>query len=98
MERTAKSEKIRASTGFEPVTQNICPAVELSFPLFCYLEAHRLTVQNSTSKHTEHEEKVKLDKEAHLYAWQNVKLDSCQKQSTWSMEITSFALNNFAPE
>ena len=29
---------------------------------------------------------------------QNVELDSCYEQSTCSMEITSFSLNNFAPE
>ena len=34
------------------------------------------TGQNSTRKHTKHEEKVKLEKEAHQDARQNVKLDS----------------------
>ena len=54
------------------------------------------TVQNSTRKHTNREEKVKLDKEAQQDARQNVKLDSCE-QSMCSMEITSFTPNKFRP-
>ena len=60
--------------------------------MFVNINKQGSTVQNSTRKHTKREEKVKLDKEAHQDERQNV------KQSTCSIEITSFALNNFAPE
>ena len=63
--------------------------------MFVNINKQGSTVQR---KHTEPEEKVKLDKEAHQDARQNVKLDSRWEQSTCSMEITSFALNNFALE
>ena len=63
--------------------------------MFVNINKQGSTVQR---KHTKREEKVKLDKEAHQDARQKVKLDSCEEQSTCSMEITSFALNNFAPE
>ena len=66
--------------------------------MFVNINKQGSTVQNSTRKHTKREEKVKLDKEGHQDARQNVKLDSCLEQSTCSMEITSFALNNFASE
>ena len=65
--------------------------------MFVNINKQGSTVQNSTRKHTAHEEKVKFDKEAHQFARQNVKLNSCWEQSTCSIEITSFALNNFAP-
>ena len=69
-------------------------------------------VQNSTRKHTKHEEKVKLDREAHQDARQTgnwtparnkahdnlvpeaEKRELGMRLSTWSMKITSFALNN----
>ena len=66
--------------------------------MFVNINRQGSTVQNSTGKHTKREEKVKLDKEAHKDAGQDVKLDSCWEQSSCSMEITSFTLNNFAPE
>ena len=59
--------------------------------MFVNINKHGSTVQNSARKHTKREEKVKLDKEAHQDARQNVK-----EQSTCSLETTSFALNNFA--
>ena len=63
--------------------------------MFVNINKQGSTVQR---KHTKCEEKVKLDKGAHQDARQNVKLDSSLEQSKCSMEITSFALNNFAPE
>ena len=66
--------------------------------MFVNINKQGSTVQNSTRKHTKREEKVKLDKEAQQDARQNMKLNSCWEQSTYSMEITSFALNNFGPE
>ena len=65
--------------------------------MFVNINKQGSTVQNSTRKYTKHEDKVKLDKEAHQDARQIVKLDSCWEQRTCSMEITTFALNNFAP-
>ena len=66
--------------------------------MFVNINKQESTAENSSRKQTKREEKVKLDKEAHQDVRQNVKLDSCLEQSTCSMEITSFALNNFAPE
>ena len=66
--------------------------------MFLNINKQGSTVQNSARKPTKREEKVNLDKEEHQDARQNVKLDSCSEQSTCTMEITSFALNNFAPD
>ena len=69
--------------------------------MFVNINKQGSTVQNSTRKHTEREEKVKLDNEqneAHQDARQKTSTPATEEQSTCSMEITSFALNNFAPE
>ena len=66
--------------------------------VFLNINKQGSTVQNSTRKHTKREEKVKLDKEAHQDARQNVKLDSCWNKTRARWKLRRYALNNFAPE